>query len=152
MRVRTMLSAAALAVSVIAIPMATAGTAQAAPGSDIDLIECEIIADDTDWGDGIDWSYFRFVIKNEGSAPTGDFTFLVNGVNGRDRFTGQIENEASVETRQKSLAPGQTRGGTFNITGNVVAKRTWGVFGDVNKETQESQLNDSFCSSFVNNT
>jgi len=147
------LTAAVVAAGAIVAPMTIGvGTAQAAPGADIDLIECTIIADDTDWGDGVDWSFFRYTMKNEGSAPTGDFTFLVNGVNGKDRFTGQIENDASVETRQKSLAPGQTRSGTFNITGETVERRTWGVFADVQKETQETQVNDSFCSYFVNNT
>jgi hypothetical protein len=63
--------------------------------------------------------------QNEGTAPTGDFSYRVNGVNGKDMYSGQIQNSATVEKRQKSLAPGETRSGTFNITGQVVTDRTW---------------------------
>lgn len=153
MRAKKALSGAVLALGVVVAPLFVgAGTAQAAPGSDLDLVTCSIVPDDTDWGDGIQWYFLKYTMKNEGSAPTGDFSYRVNGVYAKDRFSGEYEANASFEARQASLAPGQTKSGTFSVHEDTIERRTWGVFADVYHQTGESQTNDSFCSDYVNNT
>ena len=139
----------------VAAPMAVgAGTAHAAPGSDLDLTKCQIVDDPTNYGDGIDWYRLNYTYVNEGTAETGNFVMRARPVRGTDEFSGVLQNEASRTFTRTSLAAGQSRSGSFRVTKNVVDKRTWGIFLDINRTTGENQQQaaDSFCSALVDNT
>jgi hypothetical protein len=134
------------------VPAFNVAPAEAAAGSDLDLTQCQIVDDPIDYGDGIDWFKVLYTITNEGSAATGDFTSRARPVYGTDEFSGTTENEGNIRFTRSSMAPGQSASGFFWVTKKVVDQRTWGIFLDVNHQTGESQLNDSFCSAFVDNT
>jgi hypothetical protein len=146
-----LLASTALALAAT-VPAFTAVPAQAAPGSDLDLTQCQIVDDPIDYGDGIDWFKVLYTYVNEGSASSGGFTSRAREVYGTDEFSGTTQNEGNIRFNQSSLAPGQSVSGFFWMTKKVVDQRTWGIFLDVNHQTGESQVNDSFCSAFVNNT
>jgi hypothetical protein len=152
MRMKKIVSGALVALGVAAPMVLAAGTAQAAPGSDLDLTSCKVVDDPVDYGDGIDWYKIEYTMVNEGSAPTGSFVSRAKPVYGKDEFSGQFENEAFVKFSTGSLAPGQSRSDFFWVTKKTVDQRTWGIHLDVTRVTGESQTNDSFCSAFVNNT
>ncbi len=151
-RARQVLAGAALTLAATGSAAVAAAPAQAAPGSDLDLTQCRIVDDPIDYQDGIDWFKVLYTITNEGTAATGGFTSRARPVYGIDEFSGTFQNEGNIRFSQPSLAPGQSTGGFFWVTKKTVDDRTWGIFLDVNKETGESQVNDSFCSAFVNNT
>lgn len=152
MRAKKALSGAVLALGIVAPIFVGAGSAQAAPGSDLDLTKCSIVDDPVDYGDGIDWFKLEYRYVNEGSASTGDFLSRARPVYGMDEFSGTIKNEASTQFTTESMASGESRSGFFWVTKKVVDQKTWGIFLDVNKQTGETQTNDSFCSAFVNNS
>jgi hypothetical protein len=151
-RARQVLAGAALALAATGPAVVAAAPAQAAAGSDLDLTRCQIVDDPIDYQDGIDWFKVLYTITNEGTAATGGFTSRARPVYGTDEFSGTTQNEGSVRFSQSSLAPGQSTSGFFWVTKKTVDNRTWGIFLDINKQTGESQVNDSFCSAFVNNT
>lgn len=152
MRAKKVVGGVVVALGIVSQLFLGAGSAQAAAGSDLDLTTCTIADDPIDYGDGIDWYKLHYTYKNEGSAPTGNFVSRARPVYGQDQFSGQVENEANLQYNESSMAPGQTRSGFYWVIKRVVDNRTWGIFLDVNKQTGESQTNDSFCSAFVNNT
>ncbi|WP_395725565.1 hypothetical protein [Nakamurella sp.] len=57
-----------------------------------------------------------------------------------------------VEFDSTSLNPGQSVAKHYWVTEKVVNQRTWGIFLDISHQVNDSQVNDSFCSYWVNNT
>lgn len=152
MPVKKIVRGAVLALAAAAPMLVGTGTAQAAAGSDLDLTTCQIVDDTHDYGDGIDWYLIKYTYVNEGTAPTGTIVGRARPVYGTDEFSGTTKNEASHQFIDASLAPGQSRKGFYWVTKNVVDKKLWGIFLDIDHTTGESQVDDSFCSAFVNNT
>lgn len=146
-RIAGLALAAAAPLAIAATPAHASATAQ----PDLDVTQCSVVRDYTNWGDGINWYHFNVTYTNEGNAPSGPFRSAVQPVwslNG----VFQNGNEVRVEFDSTSLNPGQSVAKHYWVTEKVVNQRTWGIFLDINHQVNDSQVNDNFCSYWVNNT
>ena len=147
MNVRRILGSLLIALGV-AGGLAVSSPAQAAVAApDLDVTRCSIEDDPIDYGDGIDWYILRVQYTNEGNATAPGFHYRVRPV--WDPAQG---NEAFVERYQPAMAPGATVDQFYWVTKKVVDQTTWGIFLDVYHVVPDSQVNDNFCSFYVNNS
>ena len=143
---------AALGIAVAAPLLAGVGTAQAAvPAPDLDVTNCQVVRDTTNWGDGINWYHFNITYTNEGNAATGPFRSAAQPV-WSTHGVFENGNEVRVEFDSASLQPGQSVSRHYWVTERVVQNRLWGIFLDIKNQVPDPQKNDNFCSFYVNNT